>query len=149
MQQHALGTTNFGNFSQRLDHAGLVVRRHDRNQSRLRPNGGGKLIKIDHPISRNIQPRHFKTFVFLQMLDRVEHGVMFSLVRNDMTPARRSTPRQSEHGQIVRFRSAACENQFMRLCVQERGQFIARIIDRCACLSSGRVDARWISKMAL
>src|SRR5207253_6817555 len=64
-----------------------------------------------------------------------------------MTAAVQSASRESEHGQIARFCSAACENDFVRLGVNERRDFIARVVDRGARVSSSSVNTGWITEM--
>src|SRR5439155_2223338 len=81
------------------------------------------------------------------MLDRVEDGMMLGLVRDDVTAAVHSASRESEHRQIASFCPAACENDFVRLGVNERGDFVARVVDRRARVPSGSVDTRWITEM--
>ena len=110
------------------------------------------MIEIDNAILGNIEPRHLESLTFFQMLDCIEHGVMFNLVDNvsplfDLTAlSRRVCPgadraRETEHGEIARFGSTACENNFMRLRSNQIGDFIACIIDRGARNSSGGVHA--------
>jgi hypothetical protein len=81
------------------------------------------------------------------MLNRIEHGVMLRSTRNQMTATRSSTPAQSKDRQIIRFRSAACKNQFVRLHAQQMSQAIAAVIDRGASVPSGRVNARRIAEV--
>jgi hypothetical protein len=82
-----------------------------------------------------------------QMLDRVQHRVMFRATRDEMSPACCPTSRQPENGEIVRFRSAAGENQFVRFRSEQIGQLIARVIDLRARFPSRRMNAGRISKM--
>ena len=70
------------------------------------------------------------------MLNRVEHGVMLGSTRNQMA-ARSETPAQPKNRQIIRLRSAACENQLAGLCPKQMGQPIAALIDRSASIPSG------------
>ena len=80
MQQDAAFAANFGNFAHRLNHAGLIVRGHDRNQPRFGADRFGELIKIDNSVVGSIEPGHFKIFVFLQMLDRVQDRVVLGFI---------------------------------------------------------------------
>src|SRR2546422_11595528 len=81
------------------------------------------------------------------MLDRMEHGVMFGFVGDDVAAAVHSASGESEHGQIARFCSAACENDFVRLGVNERRDFVARVVDAGARVASGPVNTGWITEM--
>ena len=71
VQQNAVLAANPRNFAHWLDHAGLVVGGHDRNESGFRPDRTGQLIDIDDSVTRNIQPGYFETFMLFQVLDRV------------------------------------------------------------------------------
>src|SRR5207253_5768531 len=120
---------------------------YDRNQSCFGPNRFGELIKIDNSVVGSIEPGHFEIFMFLQMLDLVEDGMMLGLVRDDVTTAVHLASRESEHRQIASFCPAAGENDFVRLGVKQRGDFIARVIDRGARVSSSSVNTGWITEM--
>ena len=80
VKERAFAPANLGDFAQWLDHASFVVRGHDGNEARFRPNRIGQLIQIDNSVARNIQPRYFEAFAFFQVLDRVQHGVMLGFV---------------------------------------------------------------------
>src|SRR6266446_6175337 len=64
-----------------------------------------------------------------------------------MTAAVYSAAGKTEHGQIARFCSAACENDFVRLGVNERRDFVARVVDAGARVASGPVNTGWITEM--
>src|SRR6202022_1574302 len=87
------------------------------------------------------------SFLFFQMLDRVQDRVMFGFVGDDMAATFHSAAREPEHGQIARFRSAAGENDFVWLGVNKRSNFVARVVDRRARVASGPVDTGWIPEM--
>src|SRR5437870_9727003 len=81
------------------------------------------------------------------MFDRMKHGMMFRFFADDMTAAVHSAAGESEHGQVARFGPTAGENDFVRLGVKQRGDFIARIIDRCSRVTPGAMNTRRIPKM--
>ena len=64
-----------------------------------------------------------------------------------MAAARRWASRQSKHGEIARFRSAARENQFVGFGAEKLREPIARVIDRRARLAPRGMHARWIPEM--
>ena len=72
---------------------------------------------------------------------------VLGLVRDDVTTAVHLASRESEHRQIASFCPAAGENDFVRLGVKQRGDFVARVVDRRARVPSGSVDTRWITEM--
>lgn len=59
----------------------------------------------------------------------------------------RSTSCQSENSEITRLGPAAGENNFVGFGLKKPGNFVARIVDRGACLASRCVNTRGISKM--
>src|ERR1039457_3891866 len=83
------------------------------------------------------------------MFQRVQNRVMLRSVRNQMTATREWTARQAKHGEIAGLGPATCKNYFVRLRAKQPGETIARVIDRRACLTSGRVHARRISEMSI
>jgi len=129
------------NFGHRLNYACLVVSRHDRNESGLGPNRASKLINVDDSITRNVQPRHFKAFALFQIFQGVQDGVMLRFVRDDVTTGRGGTTGETEHGEVARFRSTTCENQFVRFYAQQPGQLVARVIDGRPRLATGCMHA--------
>src|SRR6266436_6165179 len=64
-----------------------------------------------------------------------------------MPAARRPTACQTEHSEIARFGSAARENDFMRFDVQQRGQFVPRIVQSRTRVSTRCVNTRRITKV--
>ena len=83
------------------------------------------------------------------MFKCVQDCVMFGAPADQMTAATRMTARETENGEIVRFRAAACEDQFVGPDVQQSSDPIARVIDRGAGFATGSVNARWIPEMPL
>src|SRR5690348_5700366 len=65
-----------------------------------------------------------------------------------MLSVRRKPPRETKEREVVRFRSAAGENDFVRPNPQERGQPIARVIDCGPRFASGRMYAGGIAKVS-
>jgi len=45
------------------------------------------LIEIDNSFTRDIQPRYFETFALFQIFERIQDGMMFRFVRDDVTTA--------------------------------------------------------------
>ena len=101
-------------FRHRLEDAGFIIGGHDRNQSRVGPNRPLKLLGIDQALARQIEPRDLETFPLFQMLERVQDGMMLGAVADQMLSLWCETPGQTEEREIVRFRAAARENDFVR-----------------------------------
>src|SRR4030095_5837977 len=72
---------------------------------------------------------------------------MFSLLANDMATAVRFRSCEAEHREIARFRSAAGETDFVWLNFQERGDLVARIIERVARVASGAMNTGSVSEI--
>jgi hypothetical protein len=71
---------------------------------------------------------------------------MLRFVRDDVTAGRGWTTGETEHGEIARFGSTTCENQFVRFYAQQPGQLVTRVIDGRARLSPSCMHAGWISE---
>ena len=149
MKKNAASAAERGDFADRLERAGLVVCRHDGNERGLRREGGGELVEVDAPERIDRQPRHAEAFLFLQMLERLEHRVVLGGAGDEMFAARRVRPCQADDREVVRLRAAAGEDDFMGLRAEQRGQPVARIVDRRPRLAPRGVDARGVAKVPL
>ena len=74
---------------------------------------------------------------------------MLGAVADQMLSVRREAARETEEREVVRLRAAARENDLVRFDAQERGEPIARVIDRRPRFAPGAMHARRISKMPL
>ena len=133
----------------RLEHAGFVVRAHDGNERGVSTDRALEFLRIDQASFIHRKNRDVETLAFSQMFERVQDRVMFSARANQMTTARRVRAGESEHGEIVRLRSAARENQLVRFRAEQVREPIARIIHAGARFASRRVNARGIAVMPL
>ena len=80
VQQNIAGAADLRDFANRLDHAGFIIRSHDRNKGRVVWRMAlGELIEIDEPSRETFNHVTSKPSSFLQMLDRVQHRVMLRL----------------------------------------------------------------------
>src|SRR5438270_11574245 len=70
------------------------------------------------------------------MLNRTQDRVMLGLFTDDVTITFHSATRESEHSEIARLRPAAGENDLVRLRFNQRRDFVARVIDRGACVAA-------------
>ena len=101
-------------FRHRLEDAGFIIGGHDRHEGGVGPNRPLKLLGIDQALARQIEPRDLETFPLFQMLQRVQNGMMFGTVADQMLSLWRETPGETEEREVVRFRAAARENDFVR-----------------------------------
>src|ERR1700731_4517296 len=81
------------------------------------------------------------------MLNGGEDGVMLGFVGNDVPAALHSASGEPEHSEIARFRSAAGENNLVRLGVNQRCDFVARVVDRGPRVASSAMNTGWITEM--
>jgi hypothetical protein len=78
------------------------------------------------------------------MFKGVQNGVVLCAGADQMPPAIRVGPSEAEDSEIVRFRPAARENQFVRLRSEQRRQGIARIVHAGPRFPPGGVNARGV-----
>ena len=66
------------------------------------------------PSPETIEPRDLETFPLFQMLQRVQNGMMFGAVADQMLSLWREAPGEAKEREVVRFRAAARENDLVR-----------------------------------
>ena len=62
---------NRAQFRDRLDCADFIVRRHDRNQNRVRADGLLQIFRRNAAFRIHRQPRDFKTFLFFKVIEAI------------------------------------------------------------------------------
>ncbi len=83
------------------------------------------------------------------MLEGMEHRVMLRAPANQVPPALAPAARETEHGEVVRLRAAAGEDELVRLRAEQLREVIARIIDRRARDAPGGMDAGSVAEVLL
>src|SRR4030095_12375932 len=83
------------------------------------------------------------------MFEGMQHRVMVRATANQMTSFVCMAARESDHGQVVRLRAAARENQFMWFYFEQRRQLIAGIVNRGPGLAPSLMHAGRISVVSL
>ena len=128
-------------FSDGLERANLVVRRHHRDHRRFRPNRGFKRGKVDNTGAVDRQIGSPETFAF-ELFDCVEDGVVLDGRGDDVVAAATVTLSESgpTDGGIVRFGAAASENDLFRSHAKEVGAELARRINGPARFLALEVD---------
>ena len=147
MEQDPARATDGRDLGERLHDSGLVIRRHDRDQSGVVAKRIRQVARIDQACRVHSQEGYVEAFALLQMLHRMQDGVMLGRTANKMPPAFPLAPRQPEHGEIIRLRAAAGEDQFAGLGAQQCSERVARVIDRGARFPPGGVHAGGVAEM--
>ena len=64
-------TAERAKFGDRLERADFIVRRHDGNQNRVRPDGLFQIVRRNPAFGIHRQPRDRKTFLFFQIIEAI------------------------------------------------------------------------------
>ena len=92
----------------RHDRAGLVVDHHDGYQNRIGPQRGLQRLDRDEARLIRLQIRHLKA-LRLQLLHRMQHGVVLHGGRHDVAPALAEALRCGKNGPVVGLGAAGGE----------------------------------------
>jgi hypothetical protein len=147
VEEHSALATNFGKVPHWLKDPGFIICRHDGDENRVVPNRAAEFLRIDTSVFVHGQKSDLERSPAGEMLEGVQDGVMLCAGADQMPPAIRMRPSEAEHGQIVRFRPAARENQLVRLHSKQLSQGIARVVHAGPRFPSGRMNARRIPIM--
>ena len=145
MKQDAALATKSRKFRHRLEHTSLVVCGHDRNQNRVRANRARHFIWIDEAMPIHPQERDVEAFAMIQMFEGVEDRVVFRTGADKMAASARVGASEPEHGEVIRFRAAARENQLVRFRAEQLREAIARLVHTGAGFTPSRMHARRIA----
>ena len=121
VEQNAFIAADFPDFRNRLDGADFVVRVHDGDQRRIRPNGLFNLLRRNqtHAVDREIG--HLKA-VFFQVFAGVKHCVMLKVAGDDMfLSLGRELHSRAFDGPVVALRPAGGEVDLAGLRTECRG----------------------------
>ena len=112
-----------GQGHQGLEHPDFVVGRHHAHQLRLGGDRLPQLLRGDQPLGAWGQQGDAETFP-LQLLERIEHGVVFGGHADQMAAA--PGPGMAQQGQVVGFRGTTGEHQLLRRHRQSIGNLPPR-----------------------
>jgi len=133
---------DFPKLLDRLDHARLVVRVHDRDQLGVRPDRPAYVIGIHQASSVHRNKRDFSV-TFGELLAGIQDGVMLNGRGNNMI-ARANQP---EDGEVVSLSSTAGENHFSRAATKQGRHRFPGPLDRGTRLLTMMVDGRSVAKV--
>ena len=117
MEQDSVLFRNPANLCNGLDRADFIVRRHDRDQDRLRPDSRLQLLRADESVLIHIQISHLKTILF-QILAGMQNRMMLDLGSNDVIALVPISLRRSLQGPVVRLGSASSKIDLIFLSTQ-------------------------------
>ena len=117
-----------GDFLERKDHAGFVIRPHHRDDRGIRPDRAFDVAGLEMTFLVDLHDRDVAA-VFGGRLAIIQDRVVLDRSRHHMPPVRRHVERGMQRG-VVRFRSAARENNFLRLAPEQRRDAFVRDL-RC------------------
>ena len=108
----------------RLDGADLVVGEHDGDQDGVRADGRLEILHAHEAVLVHGQVGHLEALA-LQRLAGVQHGVVLDGARDDVAPFGGVGPGEALDSPVVRFGSAAREEDLARGGADEGGQALA------------------------
>jgi 23S rRNA (cytosine1962-C5)-methyltransferase len=147
VKQDSALTANLPDLSDRLQRAGFVIRRHHRNQRRLRRDRRLHVVWVNDALRPDFQVSHPKSLVLFQILEAMQNRMMLDRAGDKMLPFAGARPqaRGAKNRQIIALGPAAGENHFARLRAKNRRHPIARGVQRRPRLLPHVMNARRIS----
>jgi hypothetical protein len=147
MERHAARAADRAQLSQRLDRADLIVCIHDRDQHRIRADGCAQVVGGDHTIAIHRQYCSGEA-KRLELLDRVQHGVVLDRAGDDMRALAGLALRQRNtlDRQVIGLRSAAGEDDLLAAGSQHSGDSLAGLVERLERSPTEAVDARRVAE---
>ena len=127
VQGDAMAAANRSQLLERLEHADFVVGRHHAHQPRFGGDRRLQLLGADQSIGAWGQQGDAEAFP-LQLLERIEHGVVFGGHADQMAAPQGAGMAQQR--QVVGFRGTAGEHQPFRLHLQRFRQLAPRHVHR-------------------
>jgi hypothetical protein len=129
MEHRAMLARDRGQFRDGLDRPDLVVGMHDRDQRRVVPDRLAQRGRLDDAALGGVQPRDLPA-ASLERLRGVQHRFVLE-ARGDETPAGSGVERVggATERQVVGLGPARGEHDLGRVRVDERRDFLARVVD--------------------
>ncbi|PON92143.1 hypothetical protein TorRG33x02_119620 [Trema orientale] len=121
--------TDFADFLHRLNHADLVVDRHDRNQARSGPNRRPELLEVHEAIGADREVRDLETLL-LEMATGVEDALVLGLGGDHVALLLLVEVHDALDGDVVALGGAGGEDDLLRRRADEIGHLGARGLHR-------------------
>ena len=132
MEGHSTLTTDFPDFRDRLQHANLIVSRHNCDEDGLIADGMSKIVQVNQPIRLHRQISHPVT-VLLQPLAGVEDGLVLGDRGDDVVPLFFVHLGHALDREIVALSSARRENDLLGGRAQYFGDALPSLLNRLFC----------------
>ena len=113
MEDHAAFAAQLADFRDGLQHADLVVGRHDRDQNRLVVHGALQIVEVNQPIFLHRQIGHAKAEL-LQMFAGIEHRLVLGDRSDDVVALLAVHLGDALNGEVVTFGGARGEDDLFR-----------------------------------
>ena len=123
----ALLAHDLSDLGDRLDRADLVVRQLDRDDGRPLRDCCGDVIGIDAPVAVDRQLHDLEPEL-LEVLERVQDGVMLHRARHDPMAAALARPRGALQREVDCLRATAREHDLARACSNSAGDPLVGLI---------------------
>ncbi len=117
--------TELADLADGLQHANLVVGRHDGDQNRLVVHGPLQVFEIDQSIGLHRQIGH-AVAVLLQPLAGVQHRLVLGHLGDDVVAAFAVHLRNALDGQVVALGGAGGKDDLLGGCADQLGNLLAR-----------------------
>ncbi len=129
VEEHAALMAQRANLADGLQHANLVVGRHDRHQDGLVVHGALQVVEINAAVLLHRQIGDAES-VLLQALATVEHGLVLGRLGDDVVALLAVHLGDALDGKVVALGGAGGEDDFLRGRADQLGDALARLLDR-------------------
>ena len=129
MKNNALFPANSPDGGNVLDHADLVIHKHDAGQNGVRANRGFESVQVDQAVGLHIEVGDLKTLA-LELAAGVEHGFVLGLDRDQVLAFGFVELRRALDRQVVGFGGARGPDDFTRVGPNQVRNMSARGLDR-------------------
>ena len=137
MAEHPLAAADGGNLGDGEDHAGLVVRHHHGDDGGVGPDGFLEQMHVERSVALHGQIGDIVALL-LEELAEVDVRRVLHFGRDDVLLTGIHEQRTVD-GAVVRFGAAAREDDLLGVGIDERGDFLPRLLDMSMHLRTERV----------
>lgn len=124
MEKDIFTTCQCADFFDGVERANFIVGEHKGDQNRIRANGLFHLLDGDQAITARHQVSDFKSLA-LQRAARIDDSFVLDFRRDDVLTALFIKMRNALDGEVVRFGSTRCKNDFFARSADQRTNLIA------------------------
>src|SRR6266568_61370 len=129
VKDDAFGPADLADLGDRLDHADLVVHHHHRHEDGIGAEGRLEFVQVEQAVLLRIEVGRHEALA-LELAHRVEHRLVLGLHRDDVLALALVEIRRALDGEVVAFGRARGPDDLLGIGVQQRGDVLARFLDR-------------------